>query len=123
MITPFARVAVYGTLRKGQHNHAILEDSGGKFLGSFWTTRDWTMYDLGGYPAVTKDGSDSIFLEVYEVEVMGMIDQLEGYPDYYNRTYINTPYGGAWIYFLNDEQLPNIVTLVSSGDYVQHKQV
>ncbi|MET0026391.1 MAG: gamma-glutamylcyclotransferase family protein [Candidatus Thiodiazotropha sp.] len=92
------RVFVYGTLRKDQVNHYLLEAA--QLLGFHTTAPIYKMFDLGSYPGVTKGGHTAIQGEVYEVDtrVMAELDQLEGYPVDYTREYIPTPWGRAWIY-------------------------
>lgn len=96
-------VFAYGSLKYGFGNHYLL--SGSKLLGSLETQPVFTMYDLGAYPAVTESGSCTIHGEVYEVapDTFSEIDRLEGYPDFYNRIQITTPYGLAWIYIVSED--------------------
>lgn len=105
MDTAKGLVAVYGSLRKGLHNHNLLEDA--DFLGTDQVS-GFKMYSMGGFPFITHDGateSDTIQIEVYQVDPYEMrrLDQLEGYPSFYNRELIKTKYGDAWIYFIDDE--------------------
>ena len=96
------RVAVYGTLRKGEVNHYLLGE--GKYLGTINTAPEYTMYNLGHYPCIKHEGNTSIEIEVYQISPRCMrgLDRLEGYPSYYNRELIPTEYGDAWIYFIRD---------------------
>ena len=92
-------VAVYGSLRAGLHNHRLLQAA--PCLGV--TTADgWDMYSMGGFPFITH-GTGTIKIEVYSVDPIEMarLDMLEGYPSFYNRELIKTPYGDAWIYFID----------------------
>ena len=52
------RVAVYGTLKKGGHNHRLLNES--KYLGKDTTEAKYNFYSLGGFPAVTINRSKAI---------------------------------------------------------------
>ncbi|MCP4076680.1 MAG: gamma-glutamylcyclotransferase [Gammaproteobacteria bacterium] len=94
-------VSCYGTLKSGFHNHHLL--SGSKFLGNIKTAADFTMYDLGSYPAVIESGDSAIHGEVYIIsdDTLAELDQLEGYPDFYNRILIQSTYGYVWMYVLN----------------------
>lgn len=67
-----------------------------------------------------------IFGEVWEIddEMFRRTDRLEGYPHFYDRKEVDTPYGQAWIYFLNREDSmrmfsnPNAMNLIQwSGVY------
>lgn len=74
------KVFVYGSLKKGFHNHYFLENS--KLLGK-GILKGATLYDMGiSYPCMKIDKSDNvIYGEVYEVdfETLCAIDYLEGY--------------------------------------------
>lgn len=117
--------AVYGSLRKGLGNHRILGES--KFKGEFTTPPNFTMYSLGGFPGVIEKGNTPITLEVYEVEeidIESRLDILEGYhgkyygANLYNKETIETPFGEAFIYYFNRENLPYPV--VESGDWKKY---
>lgn len=107
--------AVYGTLKRGGSNHAILETEGSSFVG---TDRicGFNMFDLGAYPGVKPCGEDegSIEAEIFEVssdEVHQNLDWLEGYmPDspedgLYDKRLTPTEWGDAWIYTYNGDVL------------------
>jgi gamma-glutamylaminecyclotransferase len=95
-------VFVYGTLRRGEVNHYLLETA--RFCGSHATRACFRMFSLGTYPAVLQGGLDSIQGEVYQVDArtMSRLDWLEGYPHAYNRKLIPTPWGRAWIYLYRE---------------------
>ncbi len=96
------RVFVYGTLKLGFRNAYYLED--GRFLGEFVTGPIYSMYDFGGYPAVSENGNTAIAGEVYDIneKLLASIDLLEGYPDFYQRVMIETSFGGAWMYVVSE---------------------
>ena len=121
-------VGVYGSLRKGLHNHRLLDKS--TLVGTFQTLPEYTMYDLGSYPAIIPKGNTSIFIEVYSITetVLENLDELEGYHSFnslnnhYNRRKIESPYGPMYIYFYND--LLNYIQknkVVESGDWKDYK--
>jgi gamma-glutamylcyclotransferase (GGCT)/AIG2-like uncharacterized protein YtfP len=91
-------VFVYGTLRRDEVNHHLLE--GACFCGHHTTAPRFKMVNLGSYPGVVKRGRSRIQGEVYAVgtETMSLLDRLEGYPTAYTRELIATPWGRAWIY-------------------------
>lgn len=69
-------IFVYGTLRKNQIRHKLIEHC--KFIGH-GTVSGFVLLDLGAYPgAVTGDGT--IYGELYEVEdaVIEWLDLVEG---------------------------------------------
>jgi gamma-glutamylcyclotransferase (GGCT)/AIG2-like uncharacterized protein YtfP len=92
------RVAVYGSLRKGFHNHKLLK--GYKFLGVA-EVAGFDMYDLGSFPAATY-GTGKITVEVYEIGARALkaLDHLEGFPSFYDRAVTETPFGDAIIYMM-----------------------
>ena len=118
--------AVYGSLRHGLGNHRVIEDA--KYLGEDVTPPEYNMYSLGAFPGVTQGGDTSITLEIYKVEnpeIEYALDRLEGYAgknnprNFYNKELINTSYGLAYIYFLNDKDYKP-TTIVESGDWVEY---
>ncbi len=120
------KVAVYGSLRKGMHNHRIL--SGAKFLGTTVTQEPYAMYSLGGFPKVVLgEPVCPIVVEVYEVDVEGLVrlDQLEGFyghgrDNFYDRTQVKTSdLGKAWIYHIERHNQSMTTNLIGDGDWVK----
>lgn len=114
------KVAVYGTLRKGNGNNIILTES--KFLGSTKTLPKFEMFSLGGCPGI-REGDTSLTIEVYEVSqcTLGRLDRLEGYrgvgqPNFYEREEVETEFGDALIYTLRDDRFFD-QEIISSGDW------
>jgi gamma-glutamylcyclotransferase (GGCT)/AIG2-like uncharacterized protein YtfP len=120
------RIAVYGSLRKGMHNHTLIEDA--KYLGRYETKPIYNMYAVSTYPGLKLQGNTSIVMEVYEVdnELLSLVDRLEGYSphatnnDFYNRVTINTPFGLAYTY-LYVPDIPEHAQPVYEGDWVNFK--
>lgn len=120
MDTAIGLVAVYGSLRKGLHNHQLLAQAtqlGTATIGGF------KMYSMGGFPFITHEDatpSDTITIEVYEVTPIEMrrLDNLEGYPSFYNRELVDTKFGKAWIYFIDGDK--EGYPPVSNGDWFQY---
>jgi gamma-glutamylcyclotransferase (GGCT)/AIG2-like uncharacterized protein YtfP len=119
-------VAVYGSLRKGLHNHGVLANS--ELLGMFDSDPIYDMYSVcGSYPGILKDGNTSIKMEVYLVnsEVSKNLDQLEGYRpghehfNHYNKIEIQTPFGKANTYLYN--RTAKGLEKVESGDWFSYK--
>lgn len=115
-------VCVYGTLRRNQGNHRRLADS--KFLGEFKTDPNFTMFSMGGFPGIFLNGKNSIICEVFEVaddRTMQSLDSLEGYPDFYNRTQIDTPWGKAWVYHIEESNRHGYnYPIIESGDWINY---
>lgn len=98
---PLETVFVYGSLKRGYRNHALM--AGCKFLGEGRTAPTFAMIDLGRYPGVIRGGA-TIAGEVFAVPShrMGRLDRLEDNGRVYQRerTPIDLPAGPveAWIY-------------------------
>lgn len=101
------RVAVYGTLKRGECNHHWL--AGAPFLGR---TRvpGLELYNLGDYPMAvpSPDPRARIHAELYRVDAAGLarLDVLEDYPHLYERRRLQSADGRlAWIYLGRAEQV------------------
>lgn len=115
------KVAVYGSLRKGLHNHGLLSQA--TLLGTE-RVKGFGMYSLGSFPFVSTTGDvtdKEITVEVYEVTPAEFrrLDMLEGYPSFYDRMMIETSHGPAWIYFIDgkDQYTPSRHEPVPDGDW------
>lgn len=113
-------VFVYGTLRKGQPNHRLLEQS--KFLGMAKTKKRYALYG-NWLPFLSRARAVSqVTGEVYSVDdaTLSRLDQLEGHPDMYKREQAQVILQdgaeiSAWIYFCDTPQ----GDLIESGDFLQ----
>ena len=113
-------VAVYGSLKRGHINHDLIENA--KFIGEDYLF-DYTLYDLGPFPAVKRCPSDGVLVEIYRVTTRQLhrLDQLEGYnPDephksFYLRVEVESSYGTVWVYEYNREVEPDKVII--SGNW------
>jgi len=102
-------VFVYGSLKKGYSNSNLLNDQ--EYLGEFKTLDKYSMVSLGTFPGVfLNGGSSQIQGELYEVSqaCMDSLDQLEGYPNFYDRVLVQIENSQgdiyvAWIYYLPSE--------------------
>ncbi|MCP4444911.1 MAG: gamma-glutamylcyclotransferase [Myxococcales bacterium] len=122
-------VFVYGTLKRGFHNHGLLAKE--EFVGNATTIKTYDMHYTGGLPYVLESGNTSrIRGEAYLTDDRGManLDRLEGHPSFYERRiiWIQPELGAprkAWVYFLNEEGARgyadqfNAGTLVESGNH------
>lgn len=105
------KMFVYGTLKKGMHNHGYLK--GAKFLGKYETGPGYRKV-VNGLPYLIEDsegaGCDG---ELYEVSqlTLKMLDRLEGHPDWYVRKLIKVfdtekDIGtDAWTYIMPRERI------------------
>lgn len=102
-------VFVYGSLKRGYHNHSVMEQEEGILVDMAETAEKmFTMYSLGSYPCVWEDGKYRIKGELYCVDDLSGLDHLEGYPKYYTRHKVKVRTDTnpddilwAWMYFLN----------------------
>lgn len=81
-------IAVYGTLRKGHHNHYLLRNA--LFLGEGSTLNDYKMICKGipfVRPEVEPEVGNRITVELYAItdEELVQVDNLEGHPHSYKR--------------------------------------
>lgn len=78
------KVFVYGSLKKGFHNHSLIKDC--EFLGD-GRLEGATMYKMGSvpYPSIKLGTEDYVFGEIYEVDTVTLyqLDRLEGYTGKY----------------------------------------
>lgn len=101
-------VAVYGTLKEGHGNHCVMQYAGGTKVGET-TLVGATMLSYGAFPVIVLDGSDNkIHVEVYKVKDLGPLDRLEGFPNFYSRTQVDTEFGPAWIYHAPEDEVDRI---------------
>jgi gamma-glutamylaminecyclotransferase len=99
------QVFVYGSLRKGEGNHRVMESAGGVFCMS--TRISGEKFNTSwGYPCL-MEGLGLVDGEVYAVNDSGlrMLDCLEGHPDLYERRRARTVSGlVVWAYYGNSIQ-------------------
>ena len=85
------RVFVYGTLKRGIHNHRLLE--GSDYIGEAYTIDTFRMYTTG-FPVIfhsEEPDAKAVFGEVYDVDddTLKRLDQLEAEGSMYNREKVN----------------------------------
>jgi gamma-glutamylaminecyclotransferase len=101
---------VYGTLKRRNSIRGLDKVANAKFIGEANTiNKSFIMMDLGLFPGVaitTASNPEALKIggEVFEVTdaVLSKLDKIEGYPDFYNRTKVNTTLGTAWMYYLQN---------------------
>ena len=98
-------VFVYGTLKQGGENHALIHDA--EYLGTARTKAPYALY-LGRYPYLIKEEQRyHVNGEVYSVTLpmLSQLDGLEGHPHVYCREQAAVIMASdrterqAWIYF------------------------
>ena len=117
-------VAVYGSLRKGLHNHRVLGTD--RDLIGEGIVKGFGMYSLGAYPALSREGTHTdVVVELYHVTDKSMVDldRLEGFPKYYTRKLCPILIGGetvpAWVYYMKGVIAEGFVP---SGDWYKYMQ-
>lgn len=121
------RVFVYGTLKRGESNHGLL--LGSKYLGVVFTKpSEWTMLNLGSFPALVD--SQGAFAPPVQGElflvsdaVLGSLDALEGYPDFYGRKSVAVYsrsglfISPALVYYMENRPQEKNVFVIESGEW------
>jgi gamma-glutamylcyclotransferase (GGCT)/AIG2-like uncharacterized protein YtfP len=95
---------VYGTLKRGQPNHARLQ--GARWLGEAWL-EGACLYDLGPFPmAIAAEGRVTGELYAVPLEVLPLVDAFEGCPRLYQRHWLPLADGRqAWVYLGQGRQV------------------
>lgn len=112
---------VYGSLLRGEDNHAEL--SGARFVAEARTAARYTLVDLGPYPALVEGGSAAIEGELYEVgaELLAALDAFEGHPDEYLRSPVALDGGAAAEAYLLPPARAAGFPAVASGRWRAHR--
>lgn len=111
------RVAVYGTLKRGFGNHRLIDGQGGEFIGET-TLKGFEMFSAGYFPVVYPSSEqDTITIQVFDVDDIRPLDSLEGHPTWYKRQEVDTEYGKAWLYVMQDESYKSTWEHVQSGNF------
>ena len=102
------KLFVYGTLKRNYSRNTVLLN--GKFIGNRKTIAAYTMVDLGSFPGILNQGTQTIFGELYFVNkaLLKTCDLIEGHPSFYIRKKIKLLNNeNAWSYFLDFEKYKN----------------
>jgi len=110
------KLFVYGTLRRGEPGHALL--CGGKLLGEATTEPEFTLLDMGEWPAVVAGGRSAVVGELYEVDdgLLLELDRYEDVPQLYLRAEHAIGGAPAVIYVLRAEHARGRPE-IASGDW------
>jgi len=109
----------YGTFRRGECRHYILQKFVKEFSGITTTAPKYRLVNLGSFPGILEGGTNHIVGEVYYIEddALPMLDMIESHPSFFLRTNIELSDGStaiAYIFPHNVESNKDI----SSGDWV-----
>ena len=116
-------VFVYGTLRRGGAGAMSVRFPGAKFIAD--ARVGGSLYDLGAYPGLMLDGSDSSVVgEVYEVddETLNELDEFEASSNYRRKQFeisLGAQRKACWTYE-PDPEFYSLRTLIASGDWVEY---
>lgn len=113
-----ARVFVYGTLRRGEPNHHLLDAR--MLLRAGRTEPRFTHVSLGALPAMIDGGETAVVAEVYDVDAVALaaLDRLEGHARFYRRRPIRLADGDEVLaYLLSPEQVRGRPS-IPSGDWL-----
>lgn len=104
-------VFVYGTLKRGFYNHDLLEKSKGNYLG-LSEVFGYGCINRPGFPFAVKNNRRKVKGEVFKIpdDSLARLDALEGYPNMYTRSLVETDFGKAWMYYSsnNDSRMKEI---------------
>jgi gamma-glutamylcyclotransferase (GGCT)/AIG2-like uncharacterized protein YtfP len=121
-------VFVYGTLMRGFNNNHLL--SSAEYIEKASTEKEYKLV-ASGIPFLTEQPGNSYVLgELYRVDdnVLGLLDELENHPNWYERKKINviTEVGDkveAWAYFMPDRHVPGSAQEIVNGSYSDYKYI
>ena len=85
-------IFVYGTLKKGYHNHRLLE--GCELISDNFIVSGFKLFESGIPFMKRSNNSDMVLGEVYSVDdkTLSRLDSLEGHPNWYRREIVHTPF-------------------------------
>jgi gamma-glutamylcyclotransferase (GGCT)/AIG2-like uncharacterized protein YtfP len=109
-------IFVYGTLRRGEHNHVELGPA--RYVGEAWTAARYELVDMGHYPALLEAGQDAVRGELYEVpdSWLASLDLFEDVPTLYERKPVALAHDHALGYVMRRE-VAGEAPRIESGDW------
>lgn len=94
-------VFVYGTLKRGEANHGVMESANGEFVSES-KLAGYYMVNTPWYPFAAKSDNDDDYIEgeLYKVpaDKLHILDTLEGYPQLYDRDRVSVQDLDVFIY-------------------------
>jgi gamma-glutamylcyclotransferase (GGCT)/AIG2-like uncharacterized protein YtfP len=115
-------VFVYGTLRAGESNHALL--AGSPRLEDDQTAPRYALVDLGAYPGLVEGGETAVVGETYVVDAAARarLDTLEDHPRTYRRTEVTLASGRVAELYVLDPRFAVGGAPIASGDWCAHRR-
>ena len=116
------RIFVYGTLRRGQPNHYLLDHLRPERIAR--TEPRFTLVSLGAYPAMVSGGQHAVVGELYTVDrfTLAALDHLEGHPHFYRRQRVPLDDGEEVETYLLPAQHAEGHPHILSGDWVAYRE-
>ena len=113
------KVFVYGSLMKGEFNHGLLNNESTQFIKHGITQRGFTLYDLGGFPGMVKEGTSAVVGEIYKIDplTLNRLDILEGHPQFYRRSIIELQCGEKVQAYILDYDYVRECPIINSGSW------
>jgi len=114
------KLFVYGTLKRGQYNHSVLE-AHCTLLEELTLPRKGIMFHADAFPVLCMDEPlTPIMGEIYDCprEILARTDRLEGYPDLYDRHQLAIPpYGLVYVYVQNKTDCDSYKKIIPDGNW------
>lgn len=105
----------YGSLKTGLYNNVLLQQDGCLFIGRDNTKREFQLWSLGPYPAMST-GNQSVPGEIWDItndEVIEIIEQMKKGAGYY-QTKIKTESDiEAWAFLMTETKAQRVGTPVT----------
>lgn len=116
------RIFVYGSLRRGQSYHHLLQNA--VFEGTAHTLPQYHLLDLGWYPGVVGGGHTSVTGEIFRVcaALCAQLDAYEDHPRLFRRTVAPLPDGSEVEIYLYVAPVPAQARAVETGDWALHRK-
>lgn len=116
------RVFVYGTLRRGESNHALL--AAATFVREARTPPAFTLFAFDGHPGMGDGGTTAVAGECFDVDdvTLAALDQLEDHPRWYQRRTIVLDDGEAVCTYILPTRFTEGRAVIASGDWARWRR-
>jgi len=114
------KIIVYGSLRQNHGNWRNIINQ--EPLSTEVINIPFAMISMGGFPGlIPSETNHDITVEVYEVSdaVYRRVEQLEGFPNFYQKAIVPTSLGEYEIYVLEDKRYQTD-DILEHGDWNKH---